>query len=187
VPIASIDELPADASATTALVAGAGESRRVFVSSELVQDWSDEEIAVVVAHEMAHHAHHDLWRTLALDATLLSAGFWAASAVLDAPAEALAAGQLAVLPQIAVVVAGVWLAATPVRHALSRHQERRADAFALQLTGSVDAFQTALKRLAARRLAEERPSLMTRWFHHRHPTVSERLEFAERWRGRRSI
>lgn len=188
VPIASIDVLPAAASATTtALVAGTGESRRVFVSSELVHDWSDEEIAVVVAHELAHHAHHDLWRTLAVDAGLLSLGFWAADRLLENPGGALAAGSLAVLPQVAVVVAAVWLASTPLRHALSRRQERRADAFALQLTGSVDAFQTALRRLAARHLAEERPSRLTRWFHHRHPTVGERLAFAERWRGRRSI
>lgn len=186
VPIASIDELPASATAS-ALVAGAGESRRVFVSAELVQDWSDDEIAVVVAHELAHHVHHDLWQTLALDAALLSLGFWAAERLLATPGEALSAGDLSVLPQVAAVVAVVWLALTPLRHAFSRRQERRADAFALELTGSADAFQTALKRLAARHLAEDRPSRLTRWFHHRHPTVIERLAFAERWKAGRSV
>ena len=72
VPIASVDELPRGDGRLTALVTGAGRSRRIFISSELIRDWSDDEVAVVAAHELGHHAHHDLWRTLALDALLLS-------------------------------------------------------------------------------------------------------------------
>jgi STE24 endopeptidase len=184
VPIASIDELVlGDTSAATALVAGTGQARRVFIGSELIRDWSDEEVAVVVAHEMAHHAQHHLWQTAALDGVILSLGFWAAERALATPGAALAAGDLTALPRIALVVGAVWLAFTPVRHALSRHHERRADLFALELTGSVAAFRTALRRLAERHLAEERPSRLTRWFHHRHPTVAERLALADRFQS----
>lgn len=175
VEVLSIDEVPADAAVTaTALVAGAGASRRVFISSDLLRDWTDEEIAVVVAHELGHHAHHDLWRTLVADAALLSAGFLAAHALGMAGAV-----ELAALPRIALAAGAVFLAATPLRHAMSRRQERNADAFALQLTGGVEEFRTAIRRLAARHLAEERPSRWARWFFHRHPSVSERLAFAE--------
>ena len=52
-----------------------------ILSADLVRDWSDDEVAVVVAHELAHHAHHDLWRTLALDASLLSLGLLVADRV----------------------------------------------------------------------------------------------------------
>lgn len=183
VPIESIDQLPPGAAATTtALVAGAGSGRRVFIASDLVQDWTDDEIAVVVAHEFAHHAHHDLWRTLALDTTVLSAGFWAADVLARA-----APGGLAALPFIALVVGMVWVLSTPLRNAVSRHQERRADAFALRMTGGVDAFKTALRRLASTHLAEERPTTFTRWLHHRHPTVAERLATAEKYKNGVSI
>jgi STE24 endopeptidase len=182
VPIESIDELPATGGTpTTALVAGAGASRRVFISSELIRDWSDDEIAVVVAHEFAHHAHHDLWRTLALDAAVLAAAFWTAGRLPSAlPWLSLPQlGELAALPFVALIVSGVWLAATPVRHALSRAQERRADAFALRVTGGADAFRAALRRLASRHLVEERPSRLTQWLFHRHPSVAERLAVAD--------
>jgi len=175
VPIGGVDELRVRDTRTSALVAGAGRSRRIFLSADLVRDWSDDEIAVVVAHELGHHAHHDLWRTLALDTALLSVGLLVADRVLAAGG---GVGSLAALPVIALVAGAVWLAATPLRHALSRRQERRADEFALALTGGADAFSAAIRRLSAQHLVEERPSAITQWLYHRHPTVAERLAAA---------
>jgi Zn-dependent protease with chaperone function len=190
VPIQSIDELPPGATATaTALVAGGGSERRVFIAAELAQDWSDDEVAFVVAHEFAHHAHHDLWLTLVLDAAVLATGFWAADWLASGGFPAVSPwlapiGDLAALPFVALTVAVAWVLSAPLRNAVSRHQERRADAFALRTTGSADAFRTALRRLALRHLAEERPSRMTQWLYHRHPSVAERLETADAFQGR---
>jgi STE24 endopeptidase len=187
VPIESIDALPPHAAATrTALVAGAGSGRRVFIASELIRDWTDDEIAVVVAHEFGHLAHHDAWKSVALDAGVLAAGFGAAN-LLAPVASSLgvpALQELAALPFVALAAAVVWLMATPLRLAVSRAQERRADAFALDLTGGADAFRAALRRLAASHLAEERPSLLTHWLFHRHPTVAQRLELADKHSGK---
>jgi STE24 endopeptidase len=185
VPIASIDALPAESTVTaSAIVAGAGNRRRVFIADALMRDWTDDEISVVVAHELAHHVHHDLWATLVLDVMVLAAGFWLAGVVrpIIAGAESAPVVGVDMLPIVALLASGVWLAAAPVRHALSRWQERRADRFALELTGSADAFQAAIRRLAAQHLAEERPSTLTRLFYHRHPTALERLKRAEAFR-----
>jgi STE24 endopeptidase len=182
VPIARVDEWRVGESAPTALVAGIGRTRRVLVSSDMLRHWSDDEIAVVVAHELGHHAHHDLWRTVALDVVVLSVALWLANVVLEwlAPVLALAGpGDLAALPCLALVAGGCWLVATPMRHAQSRAHEHRADQFALGLTGAADAFRAAIRRLEARHLVEERPSTLTRWLYHRHPSVAERLAFAE--------
>ncbi len=191
VPVAGIDEWRAGRSpmsltsaGSTAIVAGVGRARRVFVSRELIQDWSDEEVAVVVAHELAHHAHHDLWRTLIVDGAVLSAAFGVAEVIRGWVGHGLGLEDrrsLAVLPFIALVAGGAWLAATPLRHAQSRRQERAADEFALRLTGGSEAFGSALRRLSERHLVEERPARAVRWLYHRHPTVAERLAAAERF------
>jgi len=190
VRVAGIDEWrarrsPMSTSAgSTAIVAGVGGARRVFVSRELIEDWSDEEVAVVVAHELAHHAHHDLWRTLIVDGAILSAAFGVAEVIRGWTGQGLGLedrGSLAVLPFIALVAGAAWLAATPLRHAQSRRQERAADEFALRLTGGSEAFGSALRRLSARHLVEERPARAVRWLYHRHPTVAERLAAAERY------
>lgn len=182
VPISDILEWPVEGERATALVTGLGSTCRVFVASEVLRDWSDDEIAVVVAHELAHHVHRDLWRTLALDAGVLSMALWAAQQGLVRWSSAPGSGGMmdpAALPLIALMSGAVWLAATPLRLAQSRAHERRADRFALQLTGEAGSFGAAIRRLSARYLAEERPSRLVRWFFYRHPPVAERLALAE--------
>jgi STE24 endopeptidase len=188
VAVAGIDEWRVGRSprtaGSTAIVAGVGRARRVFVSRELIDDWSDEEVAVVVAHELAHHAHHDLWRTLAVDGAVLAASFGIAELMREWVGSALGLagrGNLAELPFVALVAGAAWIGATPVRHAYSRRQERAADEFALAITGETEAFGSALRRLSARHLVEERPARAIRWLYHRHPTVAERLETADRY------
>jgi STE24 endopeptidase len=188
VPVAGVEEMQLDESErATAMVAGAGRSRRIFLSSELLRDWSDDEIAVIVAHELGHHAHRDLWRTLALDASVLAIALFVADRVLAwaAPSLALAGPRdLAALPFLTLVAGAVWLCLTPLRLAHSRWQERRADEFALALTGGAEAFTSAIRRLGARRLVDDRPSALTRWLYHRHPTLEQRLALAVQFRER---
>jgi STE24 endopeptidase len=189
VPIAGIGEWVVEEPApTAAMLAGIGRTRRILLSSDLVLRWSDDEIVVVVAHELAHHVHGDLWRTVGLHVVLLWAALFVADVVVRASAGPLALvgpGDLAALPLIGLATIGVWILTTPIRHAQSRRQERRADVFALAVTGGIDAFGTAVTRLGARRLAEERPSVLTRWMFHSHPSVAERLALAETFRGLR--
>lgn len=188
VPVAGIREWVIDRdSRTTALVSGLGPSRRVLLSSELARHWSDDEVAVVVAHELAHLAFRDLWRAFALNVAVLVVALFVADVSLRLFGSALhlaAAEDLAALPFLALVSSLVWTVATPIRHAQSRRHERRADAFALALTGEPEAFGAAIRRLSARTLTEERPSAMTRWLYHRHPSVAERLAFAEAYQRR---
>jgi Zn-dependent protease with chaperone function len=184
VPVSDIQEWQIeDGARATALIAGLGRSRRVLVASEVVRDWSDDEIAVVVAHELAHHVHCDVWRTLALDAVLLAGAFAAAQLlVLGAVAPDLTrAAGVARLPPLFLAAAVVWIGCTPLRLGQSRAQERRADRFALTLTGEAGALAAAVRRLGERHLVEERPSPLTRWFFHRHPPIAERVAQAERF------
>ena len=57
----------------------------------------------------------------------------------------------------------------------------RADRFALNLTGSAAAFTTAMRRLGAQNLAEERPSRLVRWLFYSHPPIEERIAAARQW------
>ena len=185
VPVARIDEWMVDERASsTAMVAGIGRTRRVLIASDLLRHWSDEEVAVVVAHELSHLRHRDLWWALALNVGTIVAGLWASDAglrllsgVTGGPAD------LVWLPLVTLTAGGVWLLVTPLRHMQSRRHERQADAFALALTGEVDAFGAAVRRLGAKHLSEERPSTLARWLYHRHPSVADRLAFAEQYRS----
>lgn len=164
--------------APTALVTGVGPSGAILLSREMVADWSDDEIEVVVAHELSHHARRDLRRKASLDAAVLLVALWAADRMVAAFGPALGApgvASLTALPLIALTAWVMWWVMRPLRLAQSRAHEREADRFAIALTGNVEAFRTAIRRMAAQHLVEERPSAFTRWFFHRHPTVDERI------------
>jgi len=43
-----------------AALAGLGNTRRILVSDTMLEQYSDDEIEVVLAHELGHHVHHDI-------------------------------------------------------------------------------------------------------------------------------
>jgi STE24 endopeptidase len=169
--------------ANAALV-GLGRTRRILVSDTLLSNYSDDEIEVILAHEMAHHVHRDMWKGLALETVLLFAGFRLADLALAGfgPAAGLnGPSDVAGLPILLLAAGGVSIAFGPLANAWSRRAERQADRYALALTARPAAFVSAMRRLSAQNLAEERPSRLVQWLFHTHPTVEERVETARRW------
>jgi STE24 endopeptidase len=167
-----------------AALAGFGRTRRILVSDTLLNNYSDDEIEVILAHELAHQVHHDIWRGLAVQTVVVTLAFFAASRVLAALAPRLAwqgAADVAGLPVLLLAAGVLSLVLLPAVNAASRGMERAADRFALELTGSVDAFSSAMRRLAEQNLSEEHPSRFARWMFYTHPPVQERIEAAKKW------
>ncbi len=169
--------------ANAALV-GVGRTRRILVSDTLLAAHSDDEIEAVFAHELAHHVYGDIWSALALEAALVALGCYFADTVLAAGSTiAGLEGKADVAGLPIVVLAGgvVSLALKPVVNALSRAHERRADRYALETTRNSAAFISAMRRLAATNLAEERPSRLVELLFHTHPSATARIEAARTW------
>jgi len=163
--------------ANAALV-GTGVTRRILVSDTLLAEYSDDEIEIILAHELAHQVHHDIPKAIVVEWGLLLAGFFAGSVLLDAAwAFAGLSGpyDVAGLPLLLLAAGGTSVAATPFVNALSRRAERRADQFALSLTRQPGAFVSAMRRLAVQNLAEERPSRRSLWLFHTHPPIDQRI------------
>jgi STE24 endopeptidase len=166
--------------ANAALV-GLGRTRRILVSDTLLSDYSEDEIEVILAHELAHHVYRDIWKGFALEAALIVAGFWLADRALTGLGPAIGTtgpADVAGLPILLLAGGVVSLCFGPLGNAISRRHERQADRYALTLTGQPDAFISAMRRLGAQNLAEERPSKIVQWLFHSHPTVGQRVEAA---------
>jgi Zn-dependent protease with chaperone function len=184
VPVLGVYEwgLGAKTRRANAALVGSGGTRRILLSDTLLAEYSDDEIEVILAHELAHHVHRDIPKALIVEFVLLLAGFGAAAlllartwraAGLESPADA------AGLPIVLLACGAVMMAATPAVNALSRLNERRADRYALRLTGQAGAFISAMRRLGTQNLAEERPSKLVLWLFHTHPPIEERIEAAK--------
>jgi STE24 endopeptidase len=172
-----------------AALAGMGRTRRILLSDTLLAGHSDEEIEVILAHELAHHVHRDIWAGIALEAALIALGFLAADRALTAMAGSFGlAGKddIAALPVLLLAAGTVSILFLPIANAVSRVHERRADRYALRLTGNAPAFISAMKRLAVQNLAEEQPSRLVELLLHSHPSTHARIEAAERWQSNHS-
>jgi len=166
--------------ANAALV-GTGRSRRILLSDTLLAHYTDDEIEVILAHELGHHAHRDIRNGLVLESLLVGLGCVAAAGalrVLWRPLHLDGPTDVAGLPLLLLAAGLVSLLTTPVVNAWSRRNEHRADRFALQMTERPDAFVSAMRRLAAQNLAEERPSAATLWLFHTHPPFEQRIQAA---------
>ncbi|HUF22958.1 MAG TPA: M48 family metalloprotease [Vicinamibacterales bacterium] len=182
VPIIGVFEwaLGARTSKANAALTGFGSTRRILVSDTLLASYSDDEIEVILAHELSHHVHHDLWSAIGVEAGMLFAGGFAAHVVITVAGPWLGIrgpGDVAGLPLLLLAAGALSLVLAPAARAVSRRHERRADAYALRMTGAPDAFISAMKRLGAQNLAEERTSGLARLFQS-HPPLAERIERA---------
>ena len=170
-----------------AALMGIGRTRRIILSDTLLAEHSDEEIEVILAHELAHHVHHDIWSGLAVEAALIVAGFFAADVLLAAlwvPLGLTGKDDVAALPLLLLVGGGLSVLVMPLFNAFSRAHERRADRYALELTRNAPAFVSAMKRLGVQNLAEERPSPIVELLFHSHPSISARVAAAHEWAAR---
>jgi STE24 endopeptidase len=165
-----------------AALAGIGRTRRILVSDTMLADYSDEEIEVVLAHELAHHVHGDIWKGIVFESALIVGGFYCASLALARLAGSAGLDGVADpagLPLLLLASGALSLLMVPAAHALSRAYERSADRFALALTRNPGAFISAMRRLGSQNLAEEQPSRIVQWLFYSHPPMRDRIAAAE--------
>jgi STE24 endopeptidase len=169
-----------------AALAGIGRTRRILLSDTLLAEHSDDEIEVILAHELGHHVYRDIWTGIAVEAGLLLAGFYLADVALTTFGRSFGlAGKtdVAALPLLLLAAGAVSIALLPFFNAFSRSHERRADRYALEMTRNVEAFISAMRRLAAQNLAEERPSRLVEALFYTHPPTAARIAAAQKWKS----
>lgn len=176
-------ELSAETVKANAMLAGLGRTRRILLGDTLLANFTDDEIEVVLAHEVGHHVHRHISWLLVAALAVSMAGLWLADAAIRSAAAQPALfryGDLgpAALPWLMIFFALWGYVSGPVLGAVSRHFERQADRYALRHASRPTAFFSAFRKLA--RLNKEYPN-PDRWeviLYYSHPPIAERLESA---------
>lgn len=167
-----------------AALAGMGQTRRILLSDTLLAGYSDDEIEVILAHELGHHVHRDIWSSILYDIVLAFVALLVAHQALGWAVQVFALegpSDVAGLPVMLFAAAAVEFALRPLLNARSRSHERRADAYALKMTSNASAFISAMRRLGQQNLAEENPSRLVQALFYTHPPVKERVRAAQDW------
>ena len=167
-----------------AALTGLGNTRRIILADTLLDNYAPEEIEAVLAHELGHHVHRHILKSIFVQAGTTLLGFWAANWVLHYAVDHHMFEELsdfANLPLLAITVTALSLLLMPALNAYSRFNERQADRYAFESIASVEPFISSMNKLAQQNLAERTPSKWVEILFHSHPAISKRVAAAEAW------
>ena len=168
-----------------AALTGLGSTRRIILADTLLNNFSPDEIEAVLAHELGHHVHRHILKSIGMQAATTFVGFWAANWVLHYAVDRLhmfeTLSDFANLPLLVLVSTVLSVLLLPALNAYSRYNERQADRYAFESIANVDPFISSMNKLAEQNLAERSPSKWVEWLFHSHPAISRRVAAARAW------
>ncbi len=170
--------------AANAALTGLGQTRRIILGDTLLDEFTADEVEIVIAHELGHHVHRDIPMGLLVSAIIALVGLYLAAIVLDRGAVAFGfsgPADIAALPLFALTVGFFGLITLPLNNAYSRWREGHADRYALAATRNPQAFANAMTRLANQNLAEADPEAWIVFLLYSHPPIRDRVAMAAKF------
>jgi STE24 endopeptidase len=166
-----------------AYAVGIGPTARIVVQDTLLSLPPDQ-VAAVVAHEIAHHEHRDLLRGVAAVPALALGGSLLARRVLRRGGRSDPSGTVRCLADpratatVLALVACLELTIQPIALLSSRGLEAAADARAVALTGDAATQVRMTRVLSVRDLAPPEPGHLATVLFRSHPGVGDRIRQA---------
>jgi len=167
-----------------AALAGLGATRRIILADTLLENYSPDEIEAVLAHELGHHVHKHIVKSIVLQVGISFVGFWVVAQGLAYAVDRemfLSLHDFASLPLLVLMTTVMSFLLMPVMNAYSRQKEREADRYCFKSIAKIAPFITSMNKLADQNLSERQPSRIVEVWFHSHPPVSKRIAAAEAW------
>ncbi len=167
--------------ANAALI-GLGNTRRIVLGDTLLKDYDADEIEAILAHELGHHVHRDIWWGIVVQSAIILVGLFLTNLLLRWGVGRFGfAGldDIAAFPLLAIGLGGWSVFTTPLANSYSRWRERMADGYSLRATAKPRAFISAMAKLANQNLAEVDPSPWVEFLLYDHPSIARRIRHAE--------
>ncbi len=162
-----------------AAFAGLGKTRRILLADTLLENFSIEEIEAVVAHELGHYRYGHLWKGIFLSLVFTFGGLFSSNILFRLTMKnfgGVRGDELSALPLLILFLMGFALVVTPFQNAVSRHFEREADLFSVELTKNPEHFISALERLEKLNKSDREPHPLVEFFFYSHPPIKKRID-----------
>lgn len=174
--------------ALNAYVTGVGKNSRIVLWDTTLERLDDEEVLFVMAHEMAHYVKKHIYIGIAGYILLSLIGLWLTAKLMERwiskrgevwKVESVA--NISSLPLFLLITSMLLFAASPLTNFVSRHQEMRADQYAIEMTEDKDAAVRTFQNLTKAGLSQVNPPLLVKIFRYEHPTMLERIMMVEQF------
>ncbi|MEH6974100.1 M48 family metallopeptidase [Bacillus sp. JJ675] len=172
--------------ALNAYVTGIGANKRIVLWDTTLNKLNEPEILFIMAHEMGHYVMKHVYKGLAGYLLLSLAGLYVIAKlykwIIRRYGNSLhikGSTDFAALPLLLLLTGVLTFTASPFTNAVSRHQEKAADEYAVELTKNKKAAVTAFQELSKAGLSEANPPFLVKIFKYGHPTIMERIQNVE--------
>jgi len=161
-----------------AAFAGLGKTKRILLGDTLLDNYTDDEIETVIAHELGHYRKKHIIKNIAVGTASSFATFF-----LIAQFHKISLSwfgfteltQISSLPLLALWGALIGLIQTPISNYISRKFEYEADEYAVSATDKSEAFIRTLNKLTEQNLGDKEPHPLVEWFFYSHPSIKKRI------------
>ena len=168
--------------ALNAYVTGIGDNSRIVLWDTTLNQLTDEEILFIMAHEIGHYVMKDVYIGIAEYLLMTLIGLWLIAKMMPwiirrygSTLKIKQMSNIHSLPLFLLISSFLLFFSSPLSNAVSRYQEVRADAYAMELVEDPEAAVTSFQQLTKAGLGEVNPSLLVKWFRYSHPPMVERI------------
>jgi Zn-dependent protease with chaperone function len=178
-----------DTKTVNAYVTGFLASKRIVLWDTLLARLDEPEVLFVMGHEMGHYVLHHVLLGIVLYSLLAGLGLYGIHRVAPwliarwcGKMGFARLGDVASLPLLLVLLQLGSFAIMPAGLELSRWMEHEADRFGLELTQDNRAAALAFVKLQQNNLSIPRPGPLFMWWRASHPSLGDRIDFANTYR-----
>ncbi len=164
---------------SNAMIAGFGKSRRIILYDTLFEDFEDEEILAIFAHEIGHYINHDILKSILTTFSVFSLSIVFIWYLVSSD---IFINNFDIRKSYTELVYAFILSSTLINftrgiiNSYSRKREIKADRYSVECLNSVEPLKNALKKLYKINLSNLNPHPLYSKYYYSHPTPAERIE-----------
>ena len=158
---------------------GLGKTKRIILGDTLLDNYTEDEVETVLAHEFGHYKHKHIIKNLFIGTFSSFITFFAIASLYEISLSWFGfreITQVSALPILSVWAMLIGILTTPVGNIISRKFEYEADEYAIKTTNKSEAFINTLEKLNEQNLGDKEPHPFVEWFFYSHPSVAKRKE-----------
>jgi len=159
---------------------GLGRTKRILLGDTLLDNYSEDEIETVIAHELGHYKKKHIIKNIIIGTLSSFLTFYLIAHLHRISLSWFgftAITQISSLPLLGLWTAIIGLIETPLSNSISRKFEYEADNYAVTSTQKTEAFIKTLEKLTDQNLGDREPHPLVEWFFYSHPSIKNRIAY----------
>lgn len=163
---------------------GLGKTKRIILGDTLLDNYSEDEIETVIAHELGHYKKKHIIKNIIIGTTSSFLTLYIIAILYQSSLNWFGFDsivQVSALPLLALWSMLIGLIQSPLGNILSRKFEYEADEYAINETKKPLAFIKTLEKLTEQNLGDKEPHPFVEWFFYSHPSIKNRINAIERY------